>query len=68
MLDESGHLDLGQGLTAVHLSVPSGIFTGESLIEVAKTAEAVDGEIRLSVEQSLYRITSYNVCYTKLLR
>ena len=58
MLDENGHLELGNGLTAVHFSIPSGIFTGESLIEVAKIAKEADGEIRLSVEQSLYIITS----------
>ncbi|MDM5270607.1 ferredoxin--nitrite reductase [Sulfurovum sp. zt1-1] len=57
MLDESGVLDLGQGTSAVHISIPSGIFTGESLIEVANIAAQADGEIRLSVEQSLYIIT-----------
>lgn len=58
MLDESGMKTLNQELTAVHLSIPSGIFTGESLMEVAKVAESVDGLIRLSIEQSLYIITS----------
>lgn len=57
MLDESGVFDLGQGLSAVHISIPSGIFTGESFIEVARLAEQVEGEIRLSVEQSLYIVT-----------
>lgn len=58
MLDESGVFDLGKGISAVHISIPSGIFTGESLIEVAKIANQVDGEVRLSVEQSLYIITN----------
>jgi ferredoxin-nitrite reductase len=40
------------------LSIPSGIFTGESLLEIAKVAKQVDGEIRLSVEQNLYVITT----------
>lgn len=58
VLDESGLMKLSKELSAVHLSIPSGIFTGESLIEVANTAQVVDGEIRLSVEQSLYIITT----------
>lgn len=58
MLDESGLYALSKSLSAVHLSIPSGVFTGESVIEVAKTAKEVDGEIRLSVEQSLYIISS----------
>lgn len=57
-LDESGLLELDNEKTAVHLSIPSGIFTGESLIEIAKVSRQVDGEIRLSVEQSLYVITT----------
>lgn len=58
MLDENGHLELNDALTAVHFSIPSGIFTGESLIEVAKIAKEADGEIRLSIEQSLFIITA----------
>ena len=58
ILDESGHLELGEGLTAVHLSIPGGVFTGESLVEVARIAKQVEGEIRLSVEQSLYIVTT----------
>ena len=57
ILDENGHMQLNEALTAVHFSIPSGIFTGESLIEVAKIAKEAEGEIRLSVEQSLYIIT-----------
>jgi len=58
LLDESGVLELDEFKSAVHLSIPSGVFTGESLIEAAKAAEEVDGEIRLSIEQSLYIITT----------
>jgi len=58
ILDEGGVYSLSNELSAVHLSIPSGIFTGESLIEVAKVAQNVAGEIRLSVEQSLYIMTS----------
>jgi len=58
MLDENGHLELSEALTAIHFSIPSGIFTGESLMEVAEIAKSVGGEIRLSVEQSLYIITT----------
>lgn len=57
MLDESGLLELDKEKNAVHLSIPSGIFTGESLIEIAKITQKVDGEIRLSIEQSIYIIT-----------
>jgi ferredoxin-nitrite reductase len=57
-LDESGLLELNEEKSAVHLSIPSGVFTGESLIETAKIAQEVDGEIRLSIEQSLYIITA----------
>ncbi|MGB5506899.1 MAG: ferredoxin--nitrite reductase [Sulfurovum sp.] len=58
LLDESGLLELDKEKSAVHLSIPSGIFTGDSLIEVAKTTKEVGGEIRLSIEQSLYIITA----------
>lgn len=58
MLDESGMLKLDKEKSAVHLSIPSGIFTGESLMEIAKITQKVDGEIRLSIEQSLFIITA----------
>ena len=57
MLNEEGTFELGEGLEAVHLSIPSGIFSGSNLVEVSKIAKNVDGKIRLSVEQSLYIIT-----------
>ncbi|MBU1668649.1 ferredoxin--nitrite reductase [bacterium] len=55
-LDESGVFDLGEGQKAIHFSIPSGIFSGNCLTEVAEVARSVKGEIRLSVEQSLYVI------------
>ena len=57
ILNEDGVFELGEGLKAVHLSIPSGIFSGSNLMEVSKVAKSVDGKIRLSVEQSLYIIT-----------
>lgn len=56
ILNEDGTFELGERLKAVHLSIPSGIFSGSNLIEVSKIAKSVDGIIRLSVEQSLYII------------
>ena len=58
MLDEGGQYDLGKGLMAVHLGIPAGKFTGENLLEAAKITKQVNGEIRLSVEQSLYIVTT----------
>jgi ferredoxin-nitrite reductase len=54
ILNERGIFELNKDLTAVHLSVPSGIFTGTNLIEVSELSKSVEGIIRLSVEQSLY--------------
>ena len=56
MLDESGVFDLGEDQKAIHFSIPSGIFSGSCLMEVAEVTRSVKGEIRLSVEQSLYVI------------
>lgn len=57
-LDESGLFDLSEALKAVHLSIPSGVFSGSSLIETAALAKEHQAGIRLSIEQSLYLITS----------
>lgn len=59
ILNKSGVFDLGDNLSAVHFSIPSGILKGSDLIKAAKTAVSVEGEIRLSVEQSFY-IVVYN--------
>jgi ferredoxin-nitrite reductase len=58
ILDESGIFHLSEDLKAVHFSVPSGIFKGSDLIKVAQLCNSVDGQIRLSVEQSLYIIVN----------
>jgi len=49
VLDESGEINLGEGLRAVHFSAPSGVFSGESFMDIASIAKSADGEIRLSV-------------------
>ncbi len=54
LLDKEGVLDLGNGLIAYNFSIPSGIFSGEAMMEAGKLAELVQGQIRLSVEQSFY--------------
>lgn len=56
-LDSSGTFDLDTQSKAVHLSIPSGIFKGSDLKAVGELAQSVEGEIRLSVEQSLYIVT-----------
>ncbi|MCH9741203.1 MAG: ferredoxin--nitrite reductase [Epsilonproteobacteria bacterium] len=60
MLDESGVFDLGNKQKAIHLSIPSGIFSGNCLMEVAQVASSTDAKIRLSVEQSLYLVVADN--------
>lgn len=55
-LNEEGVFDLSAGLKAVHFSIPSGIFSGNCLIEIATLAKEYDAKIRLSVEQSIYLI------------
>lgn len=57
-LDESGVFTLNEQLNAYHFSVPSGIFKGSDLLKVAVLANEIDASIRLSVEQSLYIISS----------
>ncbi len=50
----------------MHLSVPSDIFSGEDLIQTANIAQRVEGAIRLSVEQSLYK-ESFEMFDTRVL-
>jgi ferredoxin-nitrite reductase len=56
-LNPSGVFDLDSDTKAVHLSIPSGVFKGSDLKRAGELAQSVEGEIRLSVEQSLYIIT-----------
>jgi ferredoxin-nitrite reductase len=58
ILDDTGVFDLGKELSAVHLSIPSGVFKGSDLSAVGAMAFNEDGLIRLSVEQSLYVVVS----------
>lgn len=59
-LNEQGVFTLSDNLKAVHISIPSGIFSGNSLLEVATIAKEYNAMIRLSVEQSLYLIVETN--------
>ncbi|MDD2697662.1 MAG: ferredoxin--nitrite reductase [Arcobacteraceae bacterium] len=54
ILDSDGILTLNENLIAYNFSIPSGIFTGEAMMEAGTLAELVLGQIRLSVEQSFY--------------
>ena len=57
-VDANGLIPLKDDKSAVHFPIPSGIFHGSELIEAAYIAQKTNGEIRLSVEQSFYLITS----------
>jgi len=54
IFDRDGILALNENLIAYSFSIPSGIFTGEAMIKAGNLAEIVQGQIRLSVEQSFY--------------
>ncbi len=52
---DHGKVQLRDGSFAVHVVVPSGIFSGSALIEAAKLSEEHgNGELRLDMEQSFY--------------
>ena len=52
---DQGKIQLRNGSFAVHVVVPSGIFSGTALIDSAEAASVYgDGRIRFDVEQSLY--------------
>ena len=57
ILDQSGIFKLDENYDAIHFSIPSGVFKGSDLTKVGELCKSVDGEIRFSVEQSLYIIT-----------
>jgi len=55
--DKTGKVQLKDGTFALHMVVPSGIFSGSAMIEAAEISkEYGNGEIRLTVEQNLYVI------------
>ena len=52
---DHGKVQLRDGSFGVHVVIPSGVFTGSGLIEVAKLSETYGNkEIRFDMEQSLY--------------
>jgi len=52
---EAGKVQLKDGTFAVHMVIPSGIFKGSSLINVANLSEQYgNSQIRFDMEQSLY--------------
>ncbi|MDA7817292.1 ferredoxin--nitrite reductase [Sulfurimonas sp.] len=52
---DQGKVQLRDGTFGVHVVIPSGIFTGSALIDVANHADQYgNGEVRFNVEQSLY--------------
>jgi len=52
---DQGKVQLRDGSFAVHIVVPSGIFTGTSMIDLAELSEKYGNkEIRLDMEQSIY--------------
>jgi len=53
--EQIGKIQLKDGTFAMHMVVPSGIFSGTAMIEVAEASkEYGNGEIRLTVSQNLY--------------
>lgn len=56
ILNDSGVFDLSSNQKAVHFSIPSGVFKGSDLIRVGELTNKINGNIRLSIEQSLYII------------
>jgi len=57
ILDDSSTIELKNNKSAIHFSIPSGIFCGSDLKEAALLAQKYDGVIRLTYEQSFYIIT-----------
>ena len=59
---QAGKIQLRDGSFGVHLVIPSGIFKGSSLIEVARLSkEYGNSQIRFDMEQSLYILGVKNV-------
>lgn len=63
-----GKIQLKDGNFAVHVVVPSGIFSGSAMLEVAEASkEFGNGEIRLTTTQNLYILGVPNENIQKLL-
>ncbi len=58
IIDNSGIIEFDENRIAIHFPIPSGLLRGDDLEQIGLLALNVDGFIRLSVEQSLYIITS----------
>lgn len=56
-LADDGLYSLKEDKTAIHFSIPSGMLSGDDLIQAGQTALNANGFIKLSVEQSFYIIT-----------
>ena len=56
-LNNDGIYELNYNKSAVHFSIPSGILSGDDLVQAGEIALEVDGFIKLSVEQSFYIVT-----------
>lgn len=55
-IGNEGCVALAKDKKAVLFSIPSGVFSGSNMLEAAAVAERVNGELRLSVEQSFFVI------------
>jgi len=55
-IKNDGIVKIDDTFTAYSVTIPSGIFSGSDMMEVAKLAMECDGKIRLTVEQSLYLV------------
>jgi ferredoxin-nitrite reductase len=56
-LNSSSIIELNENKSAIHFTIPSGIFSGTDLKEAALLTEKYDGVIRLTYEQNFYIIT-----------
>ncbi len=66
---DQGRVQLKDGTFALHVVIPSGIFSGSKMIEIAKLSKQYgNGEIRLDVEQSLYVLGVANENIESLLK
>ena len=64
---DQGKVQLRDGTFAVHVKVPSGIFSGSALVEVANLSEKyASSQIRFDMEQSLYIVGVKD--YTTMLK
>lgn len=66
IMDETAIVSLKDNKSSILFPVPSGIFTGSALIEAAYIAQKINGEIRLTVEQSFFIVCkNEDISYVK---